>query len=120
MTITEFIYISFFTLVISAQTMCLSQFLHFILGFENGEWLYGRLFSKLGYWIAKKAENERIKGNENTIYQLISCIFCLNVWVNVATFAITYQFLKGFDIIWIVFFFFSQIVLSHKILRYGY
>lgn len=119
MTITEFLYISFFTLVIAAETTCLSQFLHFILGFEEGNWVSGRIFSKIGFWIATKSESEQIKGNENSIYQLISCIFCLNVWVNVFTFAITYQFLKEFSIIWIFFFFFAQIVLSHKILVYG-
>lgn len=120
MIITEFIYLSFFVLVIAAKTMCLTQFIHFILGFERGNWVSGRIFSKAGLWIANKSENEQIKGNDNSIYQLISCIFCLNVWVNVATFAITYQFLIEFNFTWVAFFFFSQIILSHKSMQYGY
>ncbi len=118
MTIIEFVYVTAFVALIAFQAMCLSQFLHFVLGFEDGSWTSGRILSKLGYWIITKNDSLKLTGDETNIYSLISCIFCLNVWVNaIVFFAVTVQFVIEFPLVWQVFFFFSQIVLSHKILK---
>ena len=118
MNIIEFVYVTAFVALMAFEAMCLSQFIHFILGFDNGSWVSGRILSKLGYWIITKSDSLSAKGNESNVFSLISCVFCFNVWVNVAVFfAVTSHFTLELAFVWQVFFLFLQIILSHKILK---
>lgn len=92
--------IAFFYLVWCAFiTACLTRFLYWAMGEPGHGVVPGRIFSKVGLFIAKRyAAFEKKKGNAFRLnpWKIGVCVYCLNIWVSFAVFAVFVFWYLGF------------------------